>query len=648
MEPIPFRSLLMIEGVLSRDGRMMEVGSQVWTCPMTLYAQTSDGHGSEPGPTVIAGRIDAITRQNGGEIWGEGFFTTDEGIYVVAPMVADNTLRGISVDTAPKVVEYRAGTPDQYEPDAPVQQTPEEAANPEPEVSEGEPIHRESIEDVIMVVVEGEIIAATICGKQAMGDAFIELVTPENPIAPDVADAPPAPVAASGVEYRHWRVHGTLTAAAALPVDAPAPDAPEVAPVETPAQPDYSGSAMICLRPPEASELAVDGGLTADELHITLFYLGDAADLGADALAELPNIVSEIAQAIEPGEGRVAGPAAFVNEPDPDEPAQTQTPLVCLIDSDWITDLRSALDDALDASGIDSPTEHGFIPHMTIRYAAAPELLTLPSVDFTFPSVWLVIGEDETEFPCGAAITASALGAAPEEPPVEWFADPAFHGPTPLTVTDDGRVFGHIATWNTCHQGFSGRCVRPPKSRSNYAYFNLGELRTAEGDRIAVGQVTLDTRHADLAATRRQAELHYEHTGNAVADVRAGEDKHGVWIVGAVRPETPSSALRRFRGSKISGDWRAVNGGLELVGALAVNIPGFPVLRPQARVASATGEVTALITGEVEAPLVTDDALIDALAYMAEHGADTIATLAASAHEPAPAPVTIDSILATL
>jgi hypothetical protein len=37
---------------------------------------------------------------------------------------------------------------------------------------------------------------------------------------------------------------------------------------------------------------------------------------------------------------------------------------------------------------------------------------------------------------------------------------------------------------------------------------------------------------------------------------------------------------------KVSGDWRRIGGQLRLVGLLAVNVPGFPIPRPQARVAS--------------------------------------------------------------
>lgn len=639
MEPIPFRAVLVTANKLSRDGRMIDPGALTWTCPMTLLVQLEDGHGGEPGPTQVAGRIDDIELV-GDDYIGTGQLTTDVGIYQVAPMIADLTLNGVSVDTAPSVIEYRAPTPEQggYVESVPVQQTLEEAAAPAaPEVDEAQPVERHSVNDVIMVFVEAEIIAATICAKPAMAGAYIELVTPSDPAAPDVPASPtvaPESLPTTASARPIYRVFSLIAATPPPPTDT-APDADA-----TGDQPDYSGGAMICLMPPEASTLAVDGGTAAGELHITLAYLGDAADIDPATITELQSICGELASSLEEGSGSIAGPAAFVSDPDPEA---SEIPLVALIDSQWIAAVYAALMDALSASAIDTPSEHGFIPHMTLQYATAPSLLDIPPTDLSFPSICLVLGTDVQEFACGSSVTASAMGAAPDEPPVSWFANPRLDHPQGLTVTDDGRVYGHIASWNTCHTGMAGRCVKPPRSRSGYAYFLTGELRTVEGDRVAVGQLTLDTTHASLSETRRQATMHYEHTGYAVADVQVGEDDHGIWVAGAVRPETPASKLRAFRACSISGDWRSVGGALELIGALAVNIPGFPVPRPQARTVTASGDVTALITGEIEDP--TDyDRQIRALAFMAEHGEHTIDVLAASAAEPH----SIDTIIATL
>ena len=208
------------------------------------------------------------------------------------------------------------------------------------------------------------------------------------------------------------------------------------------------------------------------------------------------------------------------------------------------------------------------------------------------------------------ALTASAAGAAPPHPPAAWFDDPALEGPTPLTVTDDGRVFGHLATWGTCHIGLPG-CRTAPRSASGYAFFNLGEVVTAEGRRVAAGKITLGGPHADLRASRVEAQRHYDDSCLAVADVVAGEDEHGIWLAGAVRPDAPVEQVRALRAAPISGDWRTVNGRLELVGALGVNVPGFPV--PRALVASgAAVAVVGRFAGEVEArePVVVPLSLV--------------------------------------
>lgn len=187
------------------------------------------------------------------------------------------------------------------------------------------------------------------------------------------------------------------------------------------------------------------------------------------------------------------------------------------------------------------------------------------------------------------ALTAAAI---PTAPPEAWFKDPALTGPTALVVEDDGRVYGHIAAWGTCHIGQIGKCVEPPTSPSNYAYFRTGALRTAEGTSIAVGHLTMGTGHAGPRDSANAAAEHYDNTGTVFADVAAGEDAYGIWVAGSLRPGITAEQVRVARSAPISGDWRTIRGSLELVGALAVNVPGFPVPRPQGLLAS--GEVKSL------------------------------------------------------
>jgi len=187
------------------------------------------------------------------------------------------------------------------------------------------------------------------------------------------------------------------------------------------------------------------------------------------------------------------------------------------------------------------------------------------------------------------SLTAAAI---PTAPPEAWFKDPGLTGPTALVVEDDGRVYGHIAAWGTCHIGQVGKCVEPPASPSNYAYFRTGALKTAEGTSVAVGHLTMGTGHAGPRDSANAAAEHYDNTGTVFADVAAGEDAYGIWVAGSLRPGITAEQIRVARSAPISGDWRTIRGSLELVGALAVNVPGFPVPRPQGLLAS--GEVRSL------------------------------------------------------
>lgn len=188
-------------------------------------------------------------------------------------------------------------------------------------------------------------------------------------------------------------------------------------------------------------------------------------------------------------------------------------------------------------------------------------------------------------------------GAFPVEPPSAWFVDPGLKEPTPLTIDDDGRIYGHLAAWGTCHAAYPGTCVTPPSSRSAYSHFRLGAVKTSDGHTVPVGHITMSTLHADRNADVSSTIYHYEHTGRVAADVAVGEDSFGIWVAGAVRPGITKNQLRELRASPLSGDWRRVAGNLELVAALAVNVPGFPIPRPQGFVAS--GEQQSLIASGV-------------------------------------------------
>lgn len=197
-----------------------------------------------------------------------------------------------------------------------------------------------------------------------------------------------------------------------------------------------------------------------------------------------------------------------------------------------------------------------------------------------------------------ALIAGAGSGGFPVKPPTVWFENPRFISLSPMVIESSGQVRGHIASWKQSHIGMSGS-VRAPKSRSKYAFFKTGVVETDDGQFQDVGQITLTGGHAPIDATVADAVAHYDNTNSAVMDVNAGEDRFGIWVAGALRPDTTESQLRAIRASSVSGDWRPINGGLELVAVCAVNVPGIPI--PRARVAG--GQAIALVAAGVE-PLV--------------------------------------------
>ena len=192
-----------------------------------------------------------------------------------------------------------------------------------------------------------------------------------------------------------------------------------------------------------------------------------------------------------------------------------------------------------------------------------------------------VQGQMQSREESGSVVASGHPVEAPVCPPASWFDNPELSGPTPMTVTDEGRIFGHVATWGSCHIGFTDQCVTPPRSKAAYQHYLTGEIVCEDGTRVPVGQITMDTGHAPLNANGARALAHYDNTGTAVADVRTGEDQYGIWMAGALRPNLDSVKIRGLMASDVSGDWRRIGGNLELVGVLAVNVPGFPKARVQ-------------------------------------------------------------------
>jgi hypothetical protein len=448
----------------------------------------------------------------------------------------------------------------------------------------------------------------------------------------------------------------------------------------------YPTSGMVALIPDNPDAFTVPGGDPAEEMHCTLMFLGDDLDQWtpqevADVHAGVNDAIAahntspddgtvpdddmdpeDVAEGPEDGkpdaediaEGSPYATAPVIPRPRPKPPQkrggpikahvlgpslfnpgggktgkQTPAAVHLLGDSQGVNDFADKVQQHVAGhlgSGRQLPEQHKpFMPHVTAKQSPDAAKV-LPKLNHPgpvkFSKVRVATPQHTVDYPLNGGKPAM-VASAQRVLPVEHFDPPALSKPTPLTFTDDGRVFGHIATWGTCHIGFGGQCVTPPRSASQYAYFHTGEVLTSAGP-LSVGHLTFGTGHAGGKLAPLATIRHYDDTGMVGADVVCGEDAHGIWVSGSVRDTLTASERHAFRAAPPSGDWRNIGGSLELVAVLSVNTPGFPV--PRARVAS--GVPLALVAGgrleqvPVMQPVTVDmEALADAVVRKQEERA---------------------------
>jgi hypothetical protein len=236
--------------------------------------------------------------------------------------------------------------------------------------------------------------------------------------------------------------------------------------------------------------------------------------------------------------------------------------------------------------------EHGEEPKIELLVTKgrvrAATLVSIPAFAETSRPMELIAQEVTEESVAedtkrAAALIASAGPA--ERPSIGAFALPALDGPTPITWDwETGRVFGHVATWSTCHVGYADVCVTAPRDETGaYAAFNRFPVETEDGGTVWAGRITVGGRHAalDLDAARTMS----AYDGKTVAaHVRAYTDEHGIAVAGVIELPEDSPQRAAIDRRKVSGDWRETPDGLSLVEVLALSPgprrhaePGFPI-----------------------------------------------------------------------
>ena len=297
---------------------------------------------------------------------------------------------------------------------------------------------------------------------------------------------------------------------------------------------------------------------------------------------------------------------------------------------DWCDESWELVDSSgnpVDPEALTAETIDDVVYQITGMTLMAATLVSKPAFDGTH--VTLVEGDEdvdteEEETALAASLVASGHPGAPVFDAAA-FANPNLDKVTGIHATPDGRVVGHVATWNECHVGVRDRCVMAPRSKTGYALFHVSEVETTEGP-VAVGRLTVGAGHADPKLGVIPAREHYDNAASCWALGRVYEDEFGIAFAGVVHPDATPRQIMDGTSAPLSGDWRRHGGNLELVAALTVNTPGYPVVRGAADkhgrdFSLVAAGVVPMDTHEKEQPLseIVASAAKAAVAEYAEH-----------------------------
>jgi hypothetical protein len=212
-------------------------------------------------------------------------------------------------------------------------------------------------------------------------------------------------------------------------------------------------------------------------------------------------------------------------------------------------------------------------------------------------------GTPATELPCdecGETLDTSTKLQMPDDPvsaAATWVGNaivfPAGHFEqwdtsgrdyTPLTVTADGRMFGHLAGASCFRDGDMSRCERYPGDPDpRLRNFHTWTTTLDNGETIRTGAITAAANHADVRRmSLEQARAYHENTSTVVARVRAWEDERGrLAVAGSMVPGLPESMMGQVAGAPVSVErypTRETGGRNTLTAAHLVVTPAWPVL----------------------------------------------------------------------
>lgn len=358
----------------------------------------------------------------------------------------------------------------------------------------------------------------------------------------------------------------------------------------------HSG-AMIALVPADPAPFLINGGETADGLHLTLRYLGDSDDMPDDVVTTLKAEVEQAADQLGSVAGRVFGAAVW--NASGDEPC-----LVLSVGDEaepnrTLNEVHLAAMAAASAATTDEwaePDNHSpWVAHVALLYADVAELhAALPLAaamegPIQFDRLRLALGGESWDYPLGGADDADTSGSmstdtasvavpfvtAPEEATMATAPTAAPAPPVPDTPTpdEDGNCpDGWVPDGDRCVEeaepDAAAEAPLPPAQPGEHLRAVMHVQGTSTGDG-GTGRMFMNTTYRETPFAfhwSKESSAHggmpnVVHVGNVVRVVAAASE--GAPDVGFITLDLESEDGREYARRSVAGFERWVSIGLD-------------------------------------------------------------------------------------
>jgi 2'-5' RNA ligase len=180
---------------------------------------------------------------------------------------------------------------------------------------------------------------------------------------------------------------------------------------------DKDGAMVAIFIPSEVGEkIKQKGGEPVEDMHVTLAYFAEKAD-ERDDWEEVERIVEQIAKQHPKLTGKIGGIGVFTNDVDvlwasPNIPG--------------LAELRDDIVEAVEEAGFTVGKDHGWTPHITLKYEFKGKLPKLPATELEIGELSFAKGDDQKHFPFEGAFDKEATDNGEWAPNIGEGIDPGW------------------------------------------------------------------------------------------------------------------------------------------------------------------------------------------------------------------------------